>query len=46
MQSPEVNLARNPFPFLKLNIICRDNINKQRFELIDSKESTGTDTKS
>jgi hypothetical protein len=44
-QSAKANLARNPFPFLKLDIIGSDNMGKQRLEFIDSKESSGADKK-
>ena len=45
MQSAEANLAWNPFPFLKLDIIRCDNMGKQRLEFIDRKKSSGTGTK-
>jgi len=39
-----VNLtAWEPFPFLKLDIIRRDDVRKQRLNFIDSKESSGTE---
>jgi hypothetical protein len=44
-QSSNAKLARNPFPFLKLDIISRDNMGKQGLDFIDSKEPSGTDSK-
>ena len=41
MQSAEANLAWNPFPFLKLDIIRHDNMGKQRLEFIDRKNRPG-----
>jgi hypothetical protein len=44
-QSSDAELARNPFPFLKLEIISRDDMGKQCLDFIDSKESSGTDSR-
>ena len=44
-QSGDTNVVGNPFPFLKLDIIGRDNMGKQRLDFIDRKESSGADIK-
>ena len=41
--SSEEKLSRNPFPFLKLNIIIRNDMSKQDFDVRDCKESSRTD---
>ena len=41
--SSDVNPTGKPFPFLKLDVIRRDDVGKQRLDYIDSKESSGTD---
>jgi hypothetical protein len=41
--SEEGNLARSPFPFLKLDVISRDHMGQQDLDFIDCKESSGTD---
>ena len=35
-------LVRNTFPFLKLDIVSRNDMGKQRLYFIDRKESSGT----
>jgi hypothetical protein len=45
-QSGDVNIARNFFPILKLDIISRDNMRQQRLNFIDRKEPSGTESKS
>jgi hypothetical protein len=37
-------LAWSPFPFLKPDIISRDDMCKQRLDFIDRKESSGANT--
>lgn len=41
--SGEGKLARSPFPFLKLDIIGRDDMGQQDLDFIDCKESPGAD---
>ena len=43
--SCDENLARNPFPFFKLDIITRKDMGKQALDFIDYKESSGADNK-
>jgi hypothetical protein len=43
--SRDENLARNPFPFLELDIIIRDDMGKQALDFVDHKESSGADSK-
>jgi hypothetical protein len=45
-RSGNANIARNFFPFLKIDIISRDNMGKQRLNFIDRKESSGAESKS
>ncbi len=40
-QSREEKIARNPFPFLKLDIISSDDMGQRCFSFIDRKESSG-----
>lgn len=42
-QSSDRKPARNPFPFLKLDIISRDDMGKQGLDFIDRKEPSRTD---
>jgi hypothetical protein len=37
-QSTNANIARNPFPFLKLDIISHDDMGNQCLDFIDRKE--------
>jgi hypothetical protein len=45
-RSGNANIARYFFPFLKLDIISRDNMGKQRLNFVDRKESSGAESKS
>ncbi len=38
----EENVARNPFPFLKLDIVSSHDMGQQRFNFTGRKESSGT----
>jgi hypothetical protein len=42
--SGEEKLGRNGFPFLKLNIISRNDISKQDLDVYDCKESSRTNS--
>ena len=42
--STDANLTRNPFPFLELDIVGRENVGKQHLGFVDCKESSGADT--
>ncbi len=41
-RSSEDKVARNPFPFLKLDIISNHDMGQQRFSFTGRKESSGT----
>ena len=45
MHSGDANLARNALPFLKPDIISRDDMGQNRLHFIDRKESSGTDSR-
>jgi hypothetical protein len=45
-RSGNANIARNFLPILKLDIISRDNMGKQRLNFIGRKEPSGTESKS
>ena len=44
MKPSDVKLARNPFPFLELDIVSRNDMGKHRLDFVDRKESPRTDT--
>ena len=41
--STNANLTRNPLSSLKLDIVSRDDMGKQRLDFIDRQESSGTE---